>query len=71
MGKLTYMCMSTCFLQISSSRTVFNKLAHVNRSAYCFAQYKTYEPENSLQMLYNQARWYTYVHLYGLAIPLY
>lgn len=42
MCKSTFMCMSTCFLQMASSRTVFNKLDFVNRSAFCLAKYKSY-----------------------------
>lgn len=40
MCKVIYLCMSTCFLQMASCRTSFNKLDHINRCIYCFARYK-------------------------------
>lgn len=59
---------------MASSRTVFNKLDQVNRSAYCFARYKLYANQShhgNDGVMYNQARWYSYVKLYPRAIALY
>ena len=35
-----HLCLTACFLQIGSSRTVFNKLDFVNRSAFCLKKYQ-------------------------------
>ena len=40
--KVIYLSMSTCLLQLASSRTVYSKLDYVNRSAFCFAKYQEY-----------------------------
>lgn len=37
--KTIWLCISSCFLQISSSRTCHSKLPHTNCSTYCFLQY--------------------------------
>lgn len=71
MCKSTFMCMSTCFLQMASSRTVFNKLDYVNRSAFCLAKYKSYcahDGQFNEEVMYNQGRWYSYVKLYPRAM---
>ena len=35
-----HLCLVACFLQIGSSRTVFNKLDFANRSAFCLKKYQ-------------------------------
>lgn len=75
-----HLCISTSFLQIASSRTVFNKLDYVNRSAFAFKNYqqalRNYFATKDclekfvgqLELLFNQGRWYIFVKLYAKSI---
>ena len=70
MKTTVWLSLSTCLLQLSSSRTTHAKLLHTNRSSYCFLQYLKHT-NNSIESRYNKARWLAQIKLNDKAIKEY